>query len=926
MAENPLLDLPPAALEVMLGESRQRLVRYLSRWGHSEVLLRYLELWLADQPQSVTLRENRVRALLDLGRGTEALAVLDSIDAERAPSRSRAQARLRVLIAAGNFAEALARIDAEDSAGNAFYSQLLRGDVYRAQQDFEAAEHAYRAAATLDEESPAPARRMAALELQRGDAVAARAQIDALMLRPSFTPSTDDLILLRDAANLLDDQPAAAAYAAQLADHEREERARLIGEFNLKLEASDGIPTDLAAPAETVVERPLSGDAYRVLREEFGLNDFRPNQSRVIAAVMAGRRTLAIMPTGAGKSLTYQLPAMLLPQATVVVSPLIALMKDQIDGLALPVRDRATMINSSLSGTELRERLDGLSAGRYRLVYIAPERLRQRAFLQALKRCGVSLFVVDEAHCVSLWGLSFRPDYLFIGRALAELGQPPLLALTATASSTTQSEIGAYLGTEDRIVASVFRPNLYFQVVRAGNREEKEQVLVDLCRQISGSIIIYARARQACEDLAALLRRHGIAAGYYHAQVDDRSAAQERFMCGQTRVLVATVAFGMGIDKADVRAIIHYNLPQSMEAYYQEAGRAGRDGKPARCILLYAGSDKARMSQWLRESAITRDQLRELYRHLRRAIGGRFGIVNLDQLQRRFRDSDETFMRVGLSMLEQVGLVCRHFDAPGRITVSLRSSLDGDADFVAFVQVAGPAGNGSREYELIDLAAELGWDPGELENRLLNWQNAGLLRYRGSGNEALIEMLPAPPDVGERIDQLLADYQQRQDERIAAIAAYARGAQCRHRAIAAHFGQRLERCKNACDICAPAQRVAVNVVRSQRAAPGSLPERNNQDPRSDAQRALDGLKNLPFPMGRSGLAKVLKGAAGSSVDQDRCPEYAALRHLSLDAVSDLIEHLIDEGFILRDEQDEYRRLSLSSLGRKARRDPSRLPE
>ncbi|NJM06626.1 ATP-dependent DNA helicase RecQ [Candidatus Gracilibacteria bacterium] len=604
---NSLLDLPGATLGLISGELRKRLVRYLTRWHHDEALLRYFDTWLVEQPTSIGLREGRARVLIELGRGDAALVVLAGIDAERSPTATRRQLRWRALIAARRFADLYAALDEQpNDPDQQLYLHLLRGDALRAEERFDDAAAQYQAALALDALSLAATRRLAELALQRQEPEVARGLIDALMLRPDFTSGVAELELLAQAAAMSAD-PALDDLRAQLAALEASERDALLNELGARQQPE-------AEPAHTIPdplpEAALPEEAHEVLRDHFGFSAFRPNQTRVIASVLSGKATLAIMPTGAGKSLTYQIPALLLPQATVVVSPLIALMKDQIESLPTTLRERATVINSSISGAEMASRLRDIAAGRYKLVYIAPERLRQRAFLHALKRSGVSLFVVDEAHCVSLWGLSFRPDYLFIRDAFAELGSPPLLALTATASDGTQAEIRTYLGAAELVSASVFRPNLYVQVQRAGNREEKDQAIVELCRRIAGAIIVYARARQTCEELAELLRRNDIQAEHYHAQVSDRDAVQERFMRGQTRVLVATVAFGMGIDKADIRAIIHFNLPQSIEAYFQEAGRAGRDGQPARCIMLYAASDKARLTSWLQEEALTRAQLR----------------------------------------------------------------------------------------------------------------------------------------------------------------------------------------------------------------------------------------------------------------------------------------------------------------------------
>jgi len=337
-----------------------------------------------------------------------------------------------------------------------------------------------------------------------------------------------------------------------------------------------------------------NSDLSLLLRERFGFDDFRPAQKQVIDKIMAGENALAVMPTGSGKSLCYQLPALALPGLTLVVSPLIALMKDQVDQLnhlGLP----ATVINSTVSREQQRSRLEQAIAGRIKLLYVAPERFQNDEFRAALARTCVSLFAVDEAHCISLWGHDFRPDYLRLRRILRELQSPPVLALTATATPAVRRDIVAQLGIENatQVVSGFDRPNLYLEVREVATNLEKIRAIIELARWAPLGIV-YAGTRKNVEEIHASLRRAGVEAAAYHAGLapPDRKAIQERFMKASECVIVATNAFGMGIDRSQVRFVVHADIPDSVEAYYQEIGRAGRDGDPARCLLLFNYADK----------------------------------------------------------------------------------------------------------------------------------------------------------------------------------------------------------------------------------------------------------------------------------------------------------------------------------------------
>src|ERR1041385_953888 len=336
-------------------------------------------------------------------------------------------------------------------------------------------------------------------------------------------------------------------------------------------------------------------DVVASLRQHFGFEDFREGQRDVIASILEGKDAVVVMPTGSGKSLCYQLPALILDGVTLVVSPLIALMKDQVDALharGLP----ATFINSSISDTEQHARIDALRRRELKLVYIAPERFRRSRFTSALQQIPISLFAVDEAHCISTWGHDFRPDYLRLRGIIKSLGTVQTLALTATATPYVRSDIIQQLGLNQpqTFVSGFDRPNLSIEVVHTEKEREKIARIRNLAREIRGSGIIYAATRKAVEQVGTKLKALDLKVSLYHAGLSDgqRAKAQDEFMSGRTQMIVATNAFGMGIDKPDIRFVVHYQMPGSIEAYYQEIGRAGRDGLPSTCVLLFNYADK----------------------------------------------------------------------------------------------------------------------------------------------------------------------------------------------------------------------------------------------------------------------------------------------------------------------------------------------
>src|SRR5262245_29646887 len=350
----------------------------------------------------------------------------------------------------------------------------------------------------------------------------------------------------------------------------------------------------------------MTNDLERALREHFGFEQFRPNQREVIEHTLARRHTLAVLPTGLGKSLCYQLPAQLMSGLTLVISPLIALMQDQVEAMARRGFKNVTYLNSALSPSEVGRRFGDIERGLYKLVYIAPERCDSPRFQQLVRQTEISLVVIDEAHCISQWGHDFRPHYRTMLARLPELKRATFLALTATATPDVQRDIAAALAMPDvqRVIADFDRPNLHLETIHIDDRRSKDERLLDLLSRDGGAAIVYASTRKEAATVHQLLESRGFNVGLYHAGLDavNRSEAQRRFLQGDCRVIAATVAFGLGIDKPDVRRVIHYNVPGSLENYYQEAGRAGRDGERAVCTLLYSQSD-VRIQRFLLEQS-----------------------------------------------------------------------------------------------------------------------------------------------------------------------------------------------------------------------------------------------------------------------------------------------------------------------------------
>ncbi len=358
---------------------------------------------------------------------------------------------------------------------------------------------------------------------------------------------------------------------------------------------------------------PRPSTPREVLSHYWGYDDFRPMQAEIIDSVLAGRDTLGLLPTGGGKSVTFQVPALLLPGLTLVVTPLISLMKDQVDNLR--ERDiRAAMVHSGLTRREQRLALDRCRLGKTKILYLSPEKLQSKSFIAELEQIDVSLLVVDEAHCISQWGYDFRPSYLRIAQLRKLFPATPVLALTASATPQVADDIMEKLEfTRKNVFARSFARDNISYVVRYA--DHKPQMLLRVLRATQGSSIVYVRSRRRTREIAEELAKAGISADFYHAGLatEDKNEKQNRWKAGDVRVMVATNAFGMGIDKPDVRTVIHIDPPSSLEEYYQEAGRAGRDGLPSYAVVIAAPSDKAVLTRRLNESFPDKETIRRVY-------------------------------------------------------------------------------------------------------------------------------------------------------------------------------------------------------------------------------------------------------------------------------------------------------------------------
>ncbi len=413
-----------------------------------------------------------------------------------------------------------------------------------------------------------------------------------------------------------------------------------------------------------------------LLKLHYGYDSFRIGQEKVIDNILAGKNTLVIMPTGGGKSLCYQLPALVLDGVTVVISPLIALMKDQVDSMN-KIGIPATFINSSISPDEAKERIDGVKTNKYKLLYIAPERFYNKEFVDDLQTIKIEILAIDEAHCISQWGHDFRPSYLRLGQIAESLGQPTIVALTATATPEVRDDIIKQLNLiePEQVVTGFTRPNLQFGVIHA-NETKKPQMVLDAISSVPDETgIIYVSTRARADGLLQTLLENNIEAVSYHAGMDvrDRKWIQEQFTKGKAKVIVATNAFGLGIDKGNVRFVIHYDMPGTIEAYYQEAGRAGRDGRPSFCLLLYNSRDRHLQEFFIKGDNPPPEMVIEIYETLLNYESD-VVLITYAELSTMLSDkAPDMAVGTGLKILEKEGYIKRSREQSGQAYLKLIS-------------------------------------------------------------------------------------------------------------------------------------------------------------------------------------------------------------------------------------------------------------
>lgn len=670
------------------------------------------------------------------------------------------------------------------------------------------------------------------------------------------------------------------------------------------------------------------------LLERFGLTSFRPGQRDVVEAVLAGEDVLCVMPTGGGKSLCYQLPSLALTGTTIVVSPLIALMKDQVDTLS----ERgiaAALINSTLSAAQQQDVMNRMAAGQFDLVYVAPERLRNPRFLEAIAKVSISLLAVDEAHCISEWGHDFRPDYARLGMFRERyLGGVQTIALTATATPTVRDDIVRLLGLRQprNFVTGFARKNLRFEVQHCKTDREKDAWLVDYLRRQSGAGIIYAATRKRCEEIAGWLpekTRRPI--GVYHAGMEQaqRREVQEQFMEGKLSAIVATNAFGMGIDKSDLRYVVHYNMPGTLEAYYQEAGRAGRDGLASECVLLFSYSDRHIQEFFIENRFPTEELVRNVYEFL---LGLPDDPIELTLTAIRdmiARDWAADAIGTAQTLLERAGVLKRLDSQSNNAVVRLDSDLPTLVDLLpkeaklrrkvmrAVEQMVGDQRyedvyvRPQRLMELAEVSRE------QLSRVLRELSNLHAFDYIPPFRGRAVHITRRDvPFADLKIDFVELEKRKKSEyEKLESVIAFACTSRCRQREILNYFGDSSSSECTTCDRCQPINPRLLAEVSGQGVGSAANAKLARSMPVDDPDLTrglrivLSGIARTHGRFGKGLVAQMLCGSQNQKIQQwklNRLSTYGMLSGLKQTQVTDVIEALTAIGLVTQVEVEQRR--------------------
>ena len=550
-------------------------------------------------------------------------------------------------------------------------------------------------------------------------------------------------------------------------------------------------------------------ELLKALQQYFQYDTFRHGQREIIEAILNEENVFAVFPTGHGKSLCYQLPALMLPGTTVVVSPLISLMKDQVDALKARQIESVSLINSTLSWEEYRLELNRLKQNKIKLLYISPERLRSRRFLDILNSVLISLFVIDEAHCISQWGHDFRPAYLSIYDAIDTLYPRAIALFTATAPPDIREDILKILKIpEPRVlVQGMERPNLRLAVHKSEDEEQKYTLLEKNISSLKGNGIIYAGRRSETEEIAQFLQKQGYRVDYYHAgrELHERKQIQEAFFDDSGNgldIVVATNAFGMGIDKPNIRYIIHWTMTGTLEEYCQEVGRAGRDEKDSDCLLFYFHEDRELHEWFIKESAPDKPSLLKLLRTLENLKGtGQYRLVAMDELELEVSYKIAK-IQVGLAYLEKLGFLKRWHNVPSQISVRLRTQptdeTSGQSELYTHLRQR-------RMTDILSFCRDLELSPRRVMEQLAELQSEGHLQYWGKDDLMLIELIKDSEFLSSLSEEQmgLGDYVKYKRSRIDKMVRYAAADACRTKFIRDYFGEEVPedyRC-GTCDNC-----------------------------------------------------------------------------------------------------------------------------